>query len=214
MLKVVMFIVVLLSPMAVFAQGDGEIHELEGKVWVNGKPASMETEIHFGDLIMTGGLSHVVIKLDGSVYRVANSSKLRLPEGKENISLQFLYGAFLAVFRHNTHKTIHTRAAILGVRGTGLYLSDRGDETYLCACYGDIDFLDAKKPENQRHIHAEYHHQVSLDHKTGKFKEKVRMVGHNDEDLFVLEELAGRTPPETFRVERKTFNRETGAAAL
>ena len=213
MLKLVMFIVFLLSPMAVFAQADGEIHELEGKVWVNGKLANLETEIHFGDQVMTGGLSHVVIKLDGSVYRIANSSKLTLPEGKENVSLNFLYGAFLAVFRHDVHKTIHTRAAILGVRGTGLYLSDRGNETHLCACYGDIDFFDASNPENKRHIHAEYHHLASLDHKTGKFKTNLRMTGHTDEDLFVLEELVGRTPPETFRVERKIFNTETGAAA-
>ena len=205
MKKIMMLIVAFIFPLVAHA-GDGLIQSLEGKVWVNGKLADTSTEIHFGDSVMTGGLSHVTILLDGNVYRIANSSKLTLPENRKEITLDMIYGAILAVFRHDAHKTIFTPTAVLGVRGTGLYLSERDEETHLCACYGDIEFADAANPQHQKHIHAEYHQIVVLDHESGEFSINQKMVGHSDENLHELEKMADRTPPVSFVAANKLRN--------
>ncbi len=196
----------ILLPASALAQGNGMIHALDGKVWINGVAADKNSDIHFGDQIITAGLSQVTISLDGSVYRIASSSKLTLPEGREEVSVGLLYGAFLAVFRRNIPKTVRTRTAVMGVRGTGIYLSERDRETYLCACYGDIDFIDAMNEGNQGHVHATYHQVVTLDHESRVFNSEQLMLEHTDADLFELEAIAGRAPPETFSASYQNDN--------
>jgi len=205
--KVLVFVFFTMTPALVMAAGDGKIHAIYGKVWVNGKSADKSTNIHFGDQVITAGLSRVTLSLDGSVYRIASSSKLTLPQGSENIALKFLYGAFSAVFRRRVQKTIYTNTAVLGVRGTGIHMSSRKQETYLCTCYGDIDFVDALDESNQAHIHAAHHNAIVFKHDSREIIGNQAMLDHVDEDLFALEALADRTPPETFLAGQEFLNR-------
>ena len=176
----------------------GRIHNLQGQVWINGVAANRQTPIHFGDRILTGANSRVTLSLDENIYTIHSRSALKLPEQSKNFTLKVLYGAFLAAFRHDTHKTIQTQTAVLGVRGTGLYLDTEQPQLYLCLCYGDID-------HDGTHIHADYHKAVNIDRQSGALTEST-MLGHSDDELRELEALVGRTPPTSFIKENRANN--------
>ena len=176
----------------------GKIHRLQGHVWVNGIEADRQTPIHFGDRILTGVNSRVILSLDQNVYSIHSRSALKLPEQSKNFTLKVLYGAFLAAFRHDTHKTIETQTAVLGVRGTGLYIDTEQPQPYLCLCYGDVDHQGT-------HIHADYHKAVTINRQSGALTGS-SMLGHTDDELRELEALVGRTPPASFLKENGANN--------
>ena len=203
-------IIFLCSALLLFSSSaiaaDGMIYHFKGPVLINGKLASANTPIHFGDEVLTGDKAYITLKLDGSVYRMGSRSRLALPETKENFTLNLFFGSVLAVFRRDTTKTIRTRTAVLGVRGTGLFLNEDNEQTYLCTCYGDIVFSDKRDATNTAHIHAEYHQVIAFNHHTKTFT-KPAMVGHVTQDLFDLEALAERIPPTTFAVDFHANNK-------
>ncbi len=176
----------------------GKIYSMQGQVWVNGVAANHHTPIHFGDRILTGANSRVILSLDQNVYSIHSRSALKLPEQSKNFTLKVLYGAFLAAFRHDTHKTIETQTAVLGVRGTGLYIDTEQPQPYLCLCYGDVDHQGT-------HIHADYHKAVNFDRQSGVLTDS-SMLGHTDHELAELEALVGRTTPATFTKENRANN--------
>jgi hypothetical protein len=189
-----------------FAAGDGVIFDIQSPVLVNGKIATTDTPIHFGDDIITGSRGRISIRLAGNVYRVGTSSHLKLPETTKNFTLNFFFGSILAVFRHDTRKTVRTRTAVLGVRGTGLFLNIDKQQTYLCTCYGDVEFQDQENKNNIRHIHSEYHNIIALNHESRTFTSE-SMKGHQTSDLFELESEVERAPPATFKVEHERNNK-------
>ncbi|MCF6208950.1 MAG: FecR family protein, partial [Ghiorsea sp.] len=133
MLKTILF-TLCLSYASTALAADGAIYLLKGPVLINGHLASKDTPIHFGDEVLTGDKARIIMKLDGSVYRMGGRSRLALPEQTENFTLNVFFGSVLAVFKRNTPKTIHTKTAVLGVRGTGVFLNVDHDQTYLCTC--------------------------------------------------------------------------------
>jgi len=206
MLKAIIFILSIMYISTAMAAGDAVIYNFKPPILVNGKLASKHTPISFGDEILTGDKAQIVLKLDGSVYRMGSRTRLKLPETTEKFSLNIFFGSVLAVFKRNTPKTIYTNTAVLGVRGTGLFLHVDNQQTYLCTCYGDIDFADVNQPKQAVHIHGEYHQVVALNHQTHRFS-KPAMVGHVSQDLFDLEALADRTPPTTFAADFHANNK-------
>jgi len=207
--KITLFILILLTSTAVYAAEKGYIYDLKGPVLINGKLAHKNSPITFGDEIITGSRGRIALRLAGNVYRVGNRSHLKLPETTRNFTLNFFFGSVLAVFRSDTPKTIQTLTSVLGVRGTGLYLDIDNEQTFLCTCYGDVDFKDKENEENVRHIHSEYHNIVVLNHQTRAFSTQA-MKGHQTSDLFELEAIAERTPPATFTVEHEKNNQVSG----
>ena len=205
MYKKFILIGLLLFPFQVFAE-DGYIFDLQGAVLVNGKIAEKDTTITFGDEIITGGHSRIGLRLDGNVYRLGSRSHLTLPEGTTNITFNFIFGSLLAVFRHDSHKTIHTTTGVLGVRGTGAYLQVGSEETYLCTCYGDIDFMDNENVQNAAHIHALYHNAITFTHSSRAFGLNQPLLGHVSEDMQALEAQADRNCPLSFVPENASEN--------
>jgi len=197
MKKIVFLLGLILIP-AVAGATEGRIHQLLGQVWVNGEPAMTQTAIHFGDKILTGAGSSVTIILDENVYRLGPRALFTLPRIDARGVMRLFYGAVLAVFRHQSNKTIYTPTSVLGVRGTGLYLDAGYRQTYLCLCYGDVDFADSENPGNSVAIHADYHQAVIFDHASRKIRRGNSIDGHADANLFELEALAERTPPASF----------------
>ena len=209
MLKPMIFTLILFYTSSAFAADEGVIYDFKGPVLINGKLASKSSPITFGDEIITGSRGRISLRLDGNVYRVGNRSHLKLPETTKNFTLNFFFGSVLAVFRSDTPKTIQTLTSVLGVRGTGLYLNVDSEQTFLCTCYGDIEFKDKENEGNVRHIHGEYHNIVALNHQTRTFSTQA-MKGHKTSDLFELEALANRTPPPTFTIEHEKNNQVSG----
>jgi len=206
MFKMVIFILSVMYTANVMAAGDAIIYNFKSPILVNGKLASKNTLISFGDEILTGDKAQIVLKLDGSVYSLGSRTRLKLPESTEKFSLNVFFGSVLAVFKRKTPKTIYTNTAVLGVRGTGLFLHVDNQQTYLCTCYGDIDFSDLTQPKQAVHVHGEYHQVVALNHQIHGFS-KPAMVGHISQDLFELEALADRMPPATFAIDFHANNK-------
>ncbi len=209
-MKTILFTLILLYTSSAFAAGDGYIYDFKSPVLINGKLANKNSPITFGDEIITGSRGRIALRLAGNVYRVGSRSHLTLPKTEKNFTLKFLFGSVLAVFRSDTPKTIQTLTSVLGVRGTGLYLDIDNEQTYLCTCYGDIDFHDKSNEDNVRHIHSEYHNIVVLNHQTRTFSSQA-MKGHATPNLFELEALAERKPPATFTAEHEKNNLVTAA---
>ncbi|MDX8387618.1 MAG: FecR domain-containing protein [Ghiorsea sp.] len=157
--------------------------------------------VGFGDEVLTGSYGRIGIRLDDNAYRIGSRSRLKLPKEKRGFTLNLFFGSVLAVFRHDTQKTIRTPTAVLGVRGTGIYLSVGNKETYLCTCYGDIDFVDHENENNTAHIHAKHHNAITFNHGSGVFSVSQPLLNHISGDLYNLEAIAGRVSPETFTPE-------------
>ncbi len=209
MFKTLGLLLCFLFASSTYAAEKGYIYDFEGPVLINGKLANKNSPITFGDEIITGSRGRIGLRLAGNVYRIGSSSRLKLPETSENFTLNFFFGSILAAFRSDTPKTIQTVTSVLGVRGTGLYLHIDNEQTYLCTCYGDVDFKDRENENNVRHIHGEYHNIITLNHQTRTFS-KQPMKGHQTSHLFELEALVGRTPPPTFTIDREKYNRVSG----
>jgi len=207
--KTILVILALLFMPSVALAADGKIYSLHGDVWINGFHVNENTPIHFGDRVLTGAKANIMIVLDENVYRLGSRALFTLPSAQKRGTLSLLYGELLAVFRHNSNKTLYTKTAVLGVRGTGLYLNSKYDETYLCLCYGDVDLTDVKDANNQAHIHAEHHNAIVFNHQSRKVKGNQPLLGHVDHDLYELEALAGRISPESFKPDHKDANRLT-----
>jgi|GEM_PF-6617504 len=188
------------------AASDGFGYDFHEPVIINGHWASKDTPVHFGDAVLTGKGGRITIKLDGNVFRLGQYSRLTLPAHEENITLNFFFGSLLAVFRHHDHKQIITKTAVLGVRGTGAYLDVGKEETYLCTCYGDIDFADASNLGNVARVHAHHHNAIAFDHGSKNFFTMQPLIGHATPQLVALEALADRLPPETCSPENNKFN--------
>lgn len=198
--------VLIASTSQVLAAGDGFIYAFEAPVLINGKVADQQTPISFGDRILTGSRGSITIKLDGNVYRLGHRSRLTLPENTPNTSLSFFFGSLLAVFKHNSDKTIYTKTAVLGVRGTGAYLEIDNQQTYLCTCYGDIDFSDATDEKNVAHIHSLYHNAITFDHQERRIQGMQPLRNHTTAELADLETNASRQMPETCDPNNTQYN--------
>ena len=205
-IKLIPLCMIFLFSQTALAASDGYIYDFKAPVLINGKLASKHSAIHFGDEIITGSRGRIAIKLDGNVFRLGSRSHLILPkQDKANIIVNFIFGSLLAVFRHDAHKEIHTRTTVLGVRGTGLFLQEDNQTTYLCTCYGDVDFADHDDADNFARIHADYHNAVDFNHATHRFSKRT-MINHDTPELVELEAYAARLPPKTCAIEYAVNN--------
>ncbi len=107
-------------------------------------------------------------------------------------------GKVLSVFDKRADKGVRIRAAnaTIGIRGTGCYLEIHEGRTYFCLCYGEAAIDGGGMPQTR--IIKTTHHEspVWLDDRGGVMKvENADFVNHNDDELIMLERLAGREPP-------------------
>lgn len=188
----------LLLPHHVHA--DGGIHELKGTVFVNREPASPSTSIRPGDLVTVADGGKISFMLGSDVYLLRGGSSLKIGK-EENLlvkTLRLLTGGLLAVFGKG-EKEITTRAATIGIRGTGIYLDTAPDKTYFCTCYGETELRVDKK---QWIMTAEHHHSAWI-YTPVDGQRKVEDMGmfmgnfeyHTDDHLRAAEALAGRKVP-------------------
>jgi hypothetical protein len=190
-----------------------QVRVLEGKVTVNGKTAGIATPIRPGDVVVTGQVAKLVFVVGEDAFLLRGNSRLSLdkPEGGDSAvvgGLRILTGALLAVFGKGQRR-IMTSTATIGIRGTGVYLEVGREQTYLCACYGDVEVRD-KKGTQRRRLISGYHTPAMIyaDMGAGQTMSGAEVKNHTDEELVMLESLVGRTSPVKLR-DRKL---EEGAA--
>jgi hypothetical protein len=190
-----------------------QVRVLEGRVTVNGKAARTATPIRPGDVVVTGPGAKLVFVLGEDAFLLRENSRLSLDKsgagGSAVVSgLRILTGALLAVFGKGERRIV-TSTATIGIRGTGVYLEAASDQTYLCACYGDVEVRDKKGRERRRLISG-YHTpaMIHADTRAGRMMSGAEVKNHSDEELVMLESLVGRTSPVKLRDQKL----EEGAA--
>ena len=184
------------------------IYKLEGRVLVNGVKATLETQIGATDVVETGSDGSIVFVVGQDAMLMRNNSKLVLtPQtSKQTITqnvinnMRLLAGQLLTVFAKRRH-TIETPTVVIGVRGTGVYLEANPEETYLCTCYGIVDLTATKDKTSRETIESKHHdtpRYIASAGATGKRIRSAPFKNHTDQELMLIEEIVGRTPPFVF----------------
>jgi len=170
-----------------------------GEVTINGKPLKNNHSIKIGDTVEVIGEGSVRFNIGKDAFLLRDKTRARF-EGSGGVEvIKVFSGSLMGVFGKGK-KTLHTKTATIGIRGTGLYLETEKKRTYFCDCYGVID-VDA----NDRHLHHHPHQSTTLksDHHDARFItdkgerfmiEPAGMLNHNDDELRLLEGMVGRKP--------------------
>lgn len=173
------------------------VHELNGVAFVNRQRITQATVINPGDTVTVGHDSNLTFSIGQDVYRLRSNTSMQV-EADSNLivtGLRLFTGALLGVFGHG-QKTIHTRTATIGIRGTGLYLDSAPDKTYFCTCYGETE---VRVPNMQSQVYAAEHHNAIMIYtpanKAPYIHNMAGFEGHTDDELRRNESYVGRTVP-------------------
>jgi hypothetical protein len=184
---------------------DRSIFRLSGQVSVNGKAATMKTQIGPTDTIETGKRSEIVFVNADTAYILRASSRLSLarePEGNLfTNALRLLTGGLLAVFPRDKPQRAYTSTATIGIRGTGLYLESDPEQTYFCTCYGVTDITANNDKQSTKTVRSRHHDDPVYILATAPEGASIRpapFINHTDEELMLIESLVGRQPPFVF----------------
>ena len=107
------------------------------------------------DHVSTGAdsLAVFVVGQDAHLVR-ANSEITWLANG-----LRVASGAVLSVFQPRRAKEIRTATAVIGIRGTGVYVEAEPQRTYVCTCYGVADLTPIADPTARETVRTRHHEQ-------------------------------------------------------
>lgn len=190
------------------AMGSGNypqgIRRMKGDVLINAIPASVGNIVKFGDTVATGRNSEAVFVIQTSVYLLRDNTKIVLseePSEKDALKvIQMISGKMMLVFNSRLfqweERKIITKTAVIGVRGTGLYVESEQERTYFCLCYGEADIASGTKAERESY-RTYYHEKPRYINAPGdeKIITEAPVKNHTDAELILLESMVGRKPP-------------------
>jgi hypothetical protein len=177
------------------AQGRVEkgIYRVRGDVRVNGEPAREGSEARAGDRIVTGADGEMVFVVARDAMLVRRNSNLSLLAD----GLRAVTGAILSVFASGERKQIQTGTAVIGIRGTAVYIEAEATRTYVCTCYGEAVLEPAGDPSSRETVRTAHHEQPRYIMASGAPQMIMRapVLNHTDAELILLEGITGRQPP-------------------
>lgn len=177
------------------AQGRVEkgVYRVRGAAQVNGQPASEGAPVSFGDRFTTGDDGEVVFVSGRDAMLVRRNSSLDLLAG----GLRVVTGAVLSVFASGERKRIQTATAVIGIRGTGVYVEAEAARTYVCTCYGRVVLEPVGDPAAAETVTTTHHDQPRYIMASGapQMIMQAPVVNHTDAELILLESIVGRQPP-------------------
>ena len=179
----------------VLAQGRSErgIYRVRGEVEVNGQPAREGALVAAGDAIRTGADGEVVFVVgrDAMLAR-RNSAVSLLADG-----LRVATGALLSVFASGERRAIRTETAVIGIRGTGVYVEAQAGRTYVCTCYGETVLEPTADPGASETVRTRHHDAPRYIMAAGapQMVMQAPVINHTDAELILLEGIVGRQPP-------------------
>lgn len=177
------------------AQGGVEkgVRRLSGEVLVNGKPAQPGMPIRAGDTLKTGPDGEIIFVAgsDAMLVRRQTSASL-LKDG-----LRIVTGAVLSVFAPGERRQIQTGTAVIGIRGTAVYVEAEPSRSYVCTCYGEAVLEPRADPAARETVRTMHHEQPRYIMAKGAPQMMMRapVINHTDAELEMLESLVGRKPP-------------------
>jgi hypothetical protein len=173
--------------------------QVRGEVSVNGRPASAGAAVKPGDSVTTAAGASAVFVIGRDAFLLRESSELLTP-GRSVLSgsLRLVTGKLLSVFGRGP-RSITTATAVLGIRGTGIYIEAEAERTYVCTCYGLVDLQASNMPEARQTIMTTHHDAPRYIYAHGttpiRMIETAPVINHSDAELIMLEALVGRKPP-------------------
>lgn len=185
----------LLTLREALSQGRVErgIYRVRGEVQVNGQPAREGTEARAGDTVITGADGEIlfVVGRDAMMVR-RNSSLSLLADGFRAVT-----GAMLTVFARGPRKQIQTDTAVIGIRGTAVYIEAEPARTYVCTCYGEAVLEPRADPAARETVRTRHHEQPRYIMAAGapQMLMAAPVINHTDAELILLEGIVGRQPP-------------------
>lgn len=174
------------------------VYEAIGPVTVNGQAASGTTRIAPGDRIETGAGAQLIFVVGADAFLLREKSRVEITGANAVIGIARLAtGALLSVFGRGTPKRVITPTSTIGIRGTGLYVEARADQSYVCTCYGETEIAAADDASVTERIASKHHDAPRYVLKAGAAKriQPAPFINHTDLELTLIESLVGRTPP-------------------
>jgi len=172
----------------------------KGEVLIGGVPAKPGMEVRPGAVITTGRGAELVFVVGRDAFMTRANSRIELTEGATRAvlgGLRVVTGAILSVFEPGKGKRIETRAASIGIRGTGIYVEVEKIRTYACTCYGEAELVPVDGPKEAEVVRTKHHDQPRFIYPKGmpRMIEKAPVINHTDAELILLESLVGRKVP-------------------
>ena len=181
--------------------------QIEGEVLLNGRRVSSEQmkgpegiSVPSDASISTGAQASAVFVIGRDAFLMRENSRVELNPNlldrkKNEISgFNLRSGAILSVFARNK-RTLRTLSALIGIRGTGVYIETDSDKTYVCTCYGTSYMQVIDSPEINETVTTLYHDQPRFIYSREKRIDHAPVINHSDQELILLERLVGRVPP-------------------
>ncbi len=178
------------------------LQKIQGLVKVNGTRIEVGALVQPGDIVTTGPDSMAIFIINSSVYLIRENTRVDLSsETSEKFKkkivdvLKIISGKMLSVSRGR--RSIITTTAVIGIRGSGIYLEVEPERTYVCICYGVADLEAKAAPEEKETVTTTHHESPRYIYPSGfnKLIVKAPVINHTDDELIMLEELVWRQPP-------------------
>jgi len=174
------------------------IYDVTGPVMVNGKLITREDRIGPNDTVETGKGARAIFVVGPDAFLLRADSRLEMKGTDTFVNvLRLITGALLSVYGGGP-RTVAGPNAIVGIRGTGLYVEAEPDLTYVCTCYGETDIAAADDPavtEKIVSVHHDAPRYVLAKPDRGRRIVPAPFKNHDDLELMLIESLVGRTPP-------------------
>jgi hypothetical protein len=176
------------------------VAKVHGDARINGKPAQRGMEVRPGDVITTGPDAELVFVVGRDAYLARGNTRVELSGDAARLVLQGLRlvtGALLSVFEPQRERRIRTPTAMIGIRGTGIYVEIEGSRTYVCTCYGEAELVPVDDPQAAETVRTKHHDQPRYIYPKGmpRMIERAPVINHTDAELMMLEGLVGRSVP-------------------
>jgi hypothetical protein len=177
------------------AQGRLEkgVYRLRGDVHVNGAAAQQGGELRPGDTVRTQPGAEIVFVAQRDAFIVRADSEVSLVAN----GLRVVTGAVLSVFAPGRPKEIRTSTAVIGIRGTAVYIEAEPSRTYACTCYGQAVLTPIAQPAASETVNTTHHEQPRYIMAAGapQMVMPAPVLNHTDTELILLESLVDRQPP-------------------
>jgi len=182
------------------------IYRINGKAFVNGKEATLDTKIGPNDQVETGKNSELIFVVGSHAMIARSESKIQFKGSQKDqdsaviSGLRMLSGKLLSVSR-NESMEMKTKTATIGIRGTGFYVEAEEDLTYFCTCYGLTDVMASDDSTSKDTVAATHHDKPLYIRGDGQPGKNIQLAGfknHTDMELMLIETLVGRTTPFVF----------------
>ena len=176
------------------------VYRVRGDVRINGTPAKEGMDVKAGDVITTGSGSETVFVAGRDAFLIRANSRVEAQGALGALvltGLRVITGALLSVFAPGEPKTLRTGTAIIGIRGTAVYLEAEETRTYVCTCYGEAEIVSVADPSVRETVRTTRHEQPRYVMGSGapQMLMGAPVVNHDDVELNLLESLVGRRTP-------------------